>query len=386
MKVLVAPNSFKECANSVEISELIKKSLFRYLPDQIHVQMEYDIKPVSDGGDGFLEVCKRSFGLEFLHFEISNPFNNEKFFCPIGYFLDSKTLYIESAEVLGLKNIPLEFRKPTELSSKGMGELLLQILEGVETGIMEVDKLIVGIGGTGTNDLGMGMLEVFGLEFYDKSDKRLEVLPKNFAAAHKIVVPEIQLPFKIELVIDIENPLLGIEGACLCFSEQKGASDEEAVAMEEGFTHLLYELEVDDATQDSLSGAGGGLAAAFKLFFNAHEKFASDFIRQDLGITSDKHNYDLVITGEGKLDFQTFLNKGSMIIAKEFETKNIPIYFICGVTDGDLPKIENLHVIELSEFFNSVDESIQKIDKGIDQACRRISKGIIQSITKKNNS
>lgn len=382
-KVLIAPNSFKECADSVEITEFIKASLFRLLPEEINANIEYFLKPVSDGGDGFLQVCQRNFGIEFLHFEIRNPFNDEKFFCPVGYYQGTKTLYIESAEVLGLKNIPEEFRKPMTLSSKGMGDLLLQIFDSVNDGIMEVEKVIIGIGGTGINDLGMGMMEVFGLEFYDGDDNALEILPQNFVQVKKIVVPEVPLPFKIEVIIDVENPLLGINGASLLFSEQKGANDEEAVEMEKGFSHLLNELEIEEEVVNKLSGAGGGIAAAMGMFFNSDLKYADQFIRDDLKIHTENNEVDFVITGEGKIDSQTFLNKGAYIVVNEFAEKNIPIVILCGSSEGVLPEIENLKVIEIAEYFDSVEESIQKIDKGIEIACRKISKDIIQLVAKK---
>ncbi|MFA7229023.1 MAG: glycerate kinase [Melioribacteraceae bacterium] len=385
-KILIAPNSFKECADSVEITELIKGSLFRLLPDEIKSNIEFSLKPISDGGDGFLQVCQRNFGVEFLHFEISTPFNDDKFFCPVGYIQESKTLFIESAEVLGLKVIPEEFRKPVFLSSKGLGDLLLQIFDSVNAGIMEVEKVVIGIGGTGTNDLGMGMMEVFGLEMYDAKDNRLEVLPRNFTQVSKIIVPEVPLPFKIEVIIDVENPLLGIDGASLLFSEQKGASDDEAIGMEKGFSHLLDELEIDEDAQNKMNGAGGGIAAALKLFFNADEKFADQFIKEDLKVHSDELNVDLVITGEGKLDQQTILNKGAFIVVNEFAEKKVPITILCGSSEGDLPGIDNLKVIEISEYFDSIEESIQKIDQGIEIACRKISKDIIQLFAKKNSN
>lgn len=384
-KVLIAPNSFKECADSVEIAEFIKAAMFKLLPVQIRSQIDFALHPISDGGDGFLQVCQRAFGIEFLHFEISFPFSDEKFFCPVGYYQESKTLYVESAEVLGLKNIPLEFRKPMSLSSKGMGELLLQIYDSIDSGILEVDKVIIGIGGTGTNDLGLGMMEEFGLELYDQYDNKLEVLPKNFSLVEKIIVPEFQSPFQIELICDVENPLIGEDGASKVFTLQKGASAREAEEMDKGFLKILTELEIDKKTIKELHGAGGGLAAAFKIFFNAEEKFASRFIQEDLGIHSKDSNYKLVITGEGKLDSQTLMNKGAMIVVDEFALKNIPVFFICGLTDGDLPKIDNMKVLELSEYFNTPEESIKKIEHGIELACKRIVKEIIQLFAKNNS-
>jgi glycerate 2-kinase len=229
-------------------------------------------------------------------------------------------------------------------------------------------------------------MEVFGLEFFDKDDIQLEVLPKNFSKVQKVVVPEVELPFKLKIIIDVENPLLGIEGACLEFSEQKGATDEEAVQMEKGFSHLLDELEISEDAQNKLSGAGGGLAAALKLFFNAEEKMATKFINDDLKIHAGESAADIVITGEGKLDAQTYLNKGAMIVVNEFASKNIPVFFICGMSDGDLPDTENLHVIEIAEYFESPEESIQKIDKGIEIACKKICKDIIRLFAKKNSN
>lgn len=383
IKVLIAPNSFKECTDSVEITALFKASFNNYIPDAIKPKIDFTYKPITDGGDGFLEVCKYNFGLETLHFEISYPYSNEKFFCPTGYLAEKKILYVESAEILGLKKIPSEFRKPMILSSKGMGELLLQLIDGVESGFFDIEKVIIGIGGTGTNDLGIGMMEPFGLELYDNLDNKLDILPKNFGLVKKIVVPEVQLPFKLEIVLDIENPLLGEKGACKAYAHQKGATEEEIDEMEKGFENILRELELEENFISNLHGAGGGLAAAFKIFFNAEEIFAYDFIKNSLGVISENSNYDLVVTGEGKYDFQSHMNKGAMIITNYFAQKNIPVYFICGVTEGDLPEDDNIHMIELSEYFDSTEESIKNIDKGIDLVSKKISKHLIQLISKK---
>lgn len=382
IKVLVAPNSFKECADSVEISTLMKASFNQYIPDTLKPVIQFIHQPIADGGDGFFEVCKNAFGLETLHFEVTHAYDGEKFFIPVGYAVEKKTLYVESAEVLGLKTIPPEYRKPMQLSSRGMGDLIMQILDGIETGILHVDKVVIGIGGTGTNDLGMGMMEVFGLEFYDKKDKQLEVIPANFKAVEKIVVPEGELPFEIEMVYDVINPLLGLKGASKVFAKQKGATEDEVEELEEGFANLLKQMEIDDKTLSELSGAGGGLAAALKLFFKAKEKNAAVFLIEDLGINQESLKCDAVITGEGKYDFQSYLSKGAMIIAEQFLKEEIPVYFVCGISEGDLPENDNLYVIELSEYFDSVEESIKNIAKGIDIACKKISKGIIQLIAK----
>ena len=385
MKVLVAPNSFKECADSTEIGILLRTSFMKYIPESLKSKIELIYRPIADGGDGFFEVCKNFFGLETLHFEISRPFDSEKILVPAGYSPDTKTLYIESADVLGLKIIPKEFRKPLTLSSKGLGELLLLIYEGVTDGFLEVEKVIVGVGGTGTNDLGIGMMEAFGLELYDKNDIKLDVLPANFSEVQKIITPEIQLPFELEMICDVENPLLGENGACKVFARQKGAAPDEVDKLEKGFKHILKELEIEDGIISKLNGSGGGIAAGMKLFFNAKERYATEFIKKELKIDAENSVYNLVITGEGKYDEQSKLKKGAMIIALDFAEHEIPVEFICGETEGDLPDNEKIHVIELSEFFNSIEESLEKINEGIDIAAKRICKNIIQLLGKQNS-
>jgi glycerate kinase len=384
IKVLVAPNSYKECADSVEISTLMKASFNKYIPDSLKPLIQFVHQPIADGGDGFLEVCKNAFGLETLHFEVSHAYDEEKFFIPAGYSVEKKTLYVESADILGLKTIPKENRKPLQLSSRGIGDLIMQILDGVETGFMQVEKLVLGIGGTGTNDLGMGMMEVFGLEFYDKNDNPLEILPENFNKVYKIAVPEGELPFEIEMVYDVDNPLLGLRGASKVFAKQKGATEDEVEELERGFSNLLKQMEIDEKTISELSGAGGGLAAALKLFFNAKERPATKFIMEDLGVSQEVLQCNALITGEGKYDFQSYMNKGAMIVASQFLEKEIPVFFVCGISEGDLPENDHLHVIELSEYFDSIDESIKEFDKGLDIAARKISKNLIQMISKKD--
>jgi len=383
--ILIAPDSFKECADSVEISEYMKASLFRLLPDEIRNRINFDLKPISDGGDGFLQVAQRIFGLEFLHFEISYPHSEEKFFCPVAFSEETKTLYVESAEVLGIKLVPTEFRNPMYLSSKGMGDLLIHINDSVENGVLVIEKVVIGIGGTAINDLGLGMLQTVGWKFLDDDENEIEPIPANFEKISGFIGEKIEVPFKLELIADVDNPLIGKQGASKVFSIQKGASDDEAEEMDKGFQEVLSVLGISEKKIDLLNGSGGGLTAAFELFFDINLKYATDFVVDELKIHDTvNNNYDIVITGEGQLDEKSMMNKGAMIVVNEFAAKEIPIYLVCGQTEGDLPEVENLKVLEVAEYFNSEEESIQKIDKGIEMACKRIGKDIIKLFAAKN--
>ncbi len=384
--ILIAPNSFKECADSVEISEYIKTSLFRLLPDEIRSQINFDLKPISDGGDGFLQVAQRNFGLEFLHFEITYPFSDDKFFCPVAFSEQTKTLYVETAEVLGLKLIPTELRNPMHLSSKGMGDLLIHINDSVENSVLPIEKVVIGVGGTAINDLGLGMLQTVGWRFLDENENDVDPIPANFSKIKGFEGEKIEVPFKIELIVDVDNPLIGDQGASLMFSLQKGASEEDAEEMDKGFQDILSVLGVSEKKIDLLNGSGGGLTAAFELFFDVTVKYATDFIVDELKIHDTlNNNYDVVITGEGQLDSKSLMNKGAMLVVNEFAEKEVPIYLVCGQTEGDLPEVEHLRVIEVAEYFNSEEESIQKIDKGIEMACKKIGKDVIKLYAAKNS-
>ena len=262
MNILVAPNSFKECADSAELADIISSCLFR------SPNLNIISKPVSDGGDGFLSVCYKNFGLKKRYYKIPAPFNPGRIRCTVGYNKKNKNLFIESANVLGLKIIPPDKRHPLVLSSRGMGVLLDKILKDVRKGKLEVDKVTIGIGGTGTNDLGIGMLSELGMKLTDKNNSVLEPIPVNFKTAAKILWKKPQFPFRINLVTDVNNSLLGSEGASRVYGRQKGLTTKEIKIADAGFENIIRisKKEIIISDTEFISGAGGGLAAGFQLF------------------------------------------------------------------------------------------------------------------------
>ncbi len=369
-KILVAPNSFKECAYSTEAALLITKSLEKLIPD---CGKNYEIVqfPISDGGDGFLNVIKNHLNTTGRNYNISSLINNCTVSCPVEYSRENKTIYAESAKAVGLNLVPAENRKPMSLNSAPLGELLLKINKDIEENGFEVNDVVIGIGGTATNDLGIGMLSVFGLKLFDSSGKELFPIPENFNGIARIEPPVIDLKFNIRIILDVENPLTGDKGAARIFAPQKGAVVSDIEKFESGFDNILNLLEVDIRTRLSLSGAGGGLAAAFQLFFKPDVISAKVFILNYLGLASKNFNFQMVITGEGILDNQTLLNKGSKIIIDYFTGKNCDIFFICGenkLYNG----LEYLNIIELKNYFKNSKEAIVNFPEGIFKACREI--------------
>ena len=367
--ILIAPNSFKECADSAEIANLIDENLTEL--------SNYNLikKPISDGGDGFLEVCKNNYGLKIKKYDISTPFDNTKFTCEIGYNEKKRRVYIESANVLGLKVIPKDKRQPVYLSSKGLGELLFILYNEVLEGNILLDEVVIGIGGTGTNDLGLGMCSHFGLKIFDNMNHELGIIPKNFYNAEKIFWDKTILPFKIKVITDVDNPLLGENGATTVFGKQKGLLDKEIISIEKGFNKIYNLLEYNKLCDSSkkLSGAGGGLAAGLSIFFNAEIVQSFKFILELLN-DIDLESIDAIITGEGAFDSQSMMKKATGSILEIFDKKNIPVFLCSGtISDETLKNLgENVKAIQLIKYFSTKEESIRKYKVGIKSACREI--------------
>ena len=374
INLLIAPNSFKECINSAKLSSLIAEE-FNDLE-----AVKSIVKPISDGGDGFLEVCRFHFGGEILNYEISTPFNDSKLVCPVLYNFNSKSICVESADVLGIKVVPDEFRKPLILSSKGLGELLIRINDDVISGNISAEKVFFGIGGTATIDMGVGACSQLGFKLFDESNKEILPIPENYKEVKSFKWKEREFHFHLELILDIENPLLGKTGAAKVFGFQKGASRQEIEILESGFINLVNLLKNSNIADSSnrLYGAGGGIPSLFHLLLNAKIRSARSFIRNDLGINDFKGKTDFVITGEGAFDLQSLMGKGAGIILSEFENECDKVFLLCGSISEEVRQRLNDRIvqIELKRFFENKDESILNIESGIRLACIKIKNNL----------
>lgn len=368
--LLLAPNSLKECADSPEVSSLFRK----YLSDS-----KFDIveKPISDGGDGFLEICKSNYSTKTLSYQIINTYNNKLIKIPAEYSQEKSLLFIESAKILGLSMTPPQKRNPLKLNSRGLGDLLKKIRDDVSLKKIIINKVFIGIGGTATNDLGLGACSQFGLKIYD-SKKKLNVVPENYFKVDRVEWEKTQMPFKIISIIDVNNKLLGKNGAAFKFAGQKGAKEKDLPLLENGFKNILRICKKNKLIDNTmnLSGAGGGLAAGLSIFFNAEIKTSKEFILYDLGIEKIKNNFDYVLTGEGSFDSQSLMDKGSGIILNTFKNSASKIFLCCGIIDPGVKKKldKKVYCIEFSKYFPSIEESIKNYKKGIKLAAHEILK------------
>lgn len=373
-KILIAPNSFKECADSVTLSELIFENLVS-LPN-----FELIMKPISDGGDGFLNVCKFHFGGELINYKISTAYDNSMMKCSVLYVPESRTIFIESAEILGLKVVPRNFRKPVTLSSKGIGELLLKIRDDVKKSKIFVDKIYLGVGGTATIDMGLGIMSALGLKFFDANGIALPVLPKYFNEVKEIKWNKIDLPFNMIPIADVTNQLIGEEGGVMVYGMQKGATKEELVTIESGFGNIINLLKNIQLLKslEFLSGAGGGIPASFQIFLNSYCESSYEFILNHLKLEDRLNKYDYLVTGEGAFDRQTLFGKGAGLLMMYYSNIVKTIFLVCGKVDEEIKAVlpQNVVPIELLSYFKDKDQSIKNYRLGIKKACGEIGKQI----------
>ena len=369
-RILISSNSFKECADSVSISELIKSNL------ESIKDVELIVKPISDGGDGFLKVCHFYVGGQFRHYEITTPYDESTFDCPVLYCESKKEMYIESAEVLGLKKVPIKHRKPLQLSSKGLGELINRVQEEVENKKLILENIYIGIGGTATIDLGMGMMSKLGLSLLDSGGNKVTVIPKKYLSVSSIKYNPRPLSFTIKSVVDVASPLLGEMGGVIIFGSQKGATNDDISCIENGFSKLinLFGNKGLDVSSNILSGAGGGIPSALQIFFKSPIITSQEFILDKLELDNIKDSIDYLITGEGAYDSQSQLGKGAGLLVKMFTPRSEKVFIICGKADKASKEIHpaNVKLIELNKYFSSDSESIRNYELGIQKACEEI--------------
>ena len=342
MKVVIAPDSFKESLPAKQVAEAIKRGFEKAIPN-----VECLLLPVGDGGEGTVDAINSSLGLEEKRVQVTGPFGDEVL---MSYFQKGELALFEVANLVGLAEIPFEKRNPLKIQTKGVGQLILHL---IEQGIKDI---YVGVGGTASNDGGIGIASGLGYQFYDKNGIVLQANGQSLFDIRKISregVLQIPSDVHIKILADVSNPLCGPHGATYTFGKQKGLNpakfQDVDIAIEDFYGKVAPEiLKLDGA------GAGGGIAAGLCAFARAEIvsgiQTCLDLINFDQKVT----DADLVIVGEGRLDTQSLAGKAPIGVAKR-TPNGVPVIAICGSLSEDLPLLpfENIvaafSIIEKSE-------------------------------------
>lgn len=323
-KIVLAIDSFKGCLSSKEIEQCIAEEIHRILPSCQTVCI-----PIADGGEGMLDTLIEATQGTFVSTQAHDPLMRIR---PARYGIlgDQRTAVIEMAEINGLTTLsPIE-RNPMKTSTYGTGEL---IKDALEKGFR---RFIIGIGGSATNDAGMGMMQALGAHLYNKQGNELGQGGKIMEQIAHIDLNHLHPALKEATFIvacDVQNPFCGPQGAAYVFARQKGASEEQIRQLDEGMRHLALLIERDfsyNINKVKGAGAAGGLGGAFATFLQAHLQSGIDLLLDAADFDRKITNADWIITGEGKADRQTAEGKVPAGVLTRAKKANIPVMLIAG--------------------------------------------------------
>ena len=331
MKIVLAIDSFKGSLTSEEAEQAVARSIRQALP---HCTIE--MIPIADGGEGTLAVLTKAAGATLHTVEVHNPCM-EPVEATYAIADDGTTAFIEMAAASGLPLIAEEQRNPMKTTTYGTGELIRDALERGCT------RFVVGIGGSATNDAGMGMLQALGFRFLDKDGNTLgqggEALGKTVHICTQKVHKSLKNAHFI-VACDVQNPLYGPQGAAHVYARQKGADDTMIAALDEGlrrFAEVVHRETGKDIAHLPGSGAAGGLGGGMMAFLNAELKSGADLLLEVCRFKERIADAGLIITGEGKTDRQSLMGKIPGKILQAGKEADVPVIVIAGsVEDTDL--------------------------------------------------
>lgn len=362
MIILVAPDKFKGSLSSMELCLALEKGLNKKYPKAIIRRF-----PMADGGDGFDEVMGYYHALEKLEIATVDPLGR-----PIraGWNWDasSQTAIIAVAAASGLVLLKEDERDASITSTRGTGLLIRAALE------KGAKKIMLGLGGSATNDAGMGILDALGFQLLDKNNNRLEPLGRELIRIHRIV-PAPNIPAVVfDIACDVTNPLYGEQGAAYVYAPQKGADAQQVQELDEGLQSLAKVLEKEYGQpigHISGLGAAGGIAAGLLPYFEVHIRKGIDMIVAASGIESEMPRAAVLITGEGKLDDQSLQGKVVGRLAEMAREAGKECVVVCGINQLKESVIREAgiqQVITLRDMAKSDKESMEQAGKLAEKA------------------
>ncbi|MDU0462618.1 glycerate kinase [Staphylococcus ureilyticus] len=370
MEIILAPDSFKGSMKASEVTKYMKDSILEVFPEStIH-----DL-PIGDGGEGTMEALINATNGSFTTVSVTGPLG-DKVTAQYG-ILDNHTCVIEMAEASGLKHLDQDELNPLYTTTYGTGELILHALNH------GYQNFILAIGGSATNDAGAGMLQALGADL--KNNQNYSI---HFGGGELQNLAQIDLSnfdpriayCNFIIATDVQNPLVGPNGASFIFGKQKGASAQNMHQLDDNLTHWANLVEHTTGIRlHDLPGAGaaGGLGGAFKAFFPSYFKEGIQVVMEYIQFEKYLKQADLILTGEGKIDQQSFYGKAPIGIAKCAKKYNVPVIFIGGsveVDEKDLKDSGILSAFSLSNGPMSLEETFSKSEKLIKQTTKNIVK------------
>ncbi len=372
-KILIAPDSFKGNLTALEVAENIERGILSIISDVEVVKV-----PMADGGEGTVQSLVDATKGRFIYKEVTGPIG-EPVRAQFGILGDGRRAVIEMATASGLPLVPYDKRDPSKTTTYGTGELIKAALDE------EVEELIIGIGGSATNDAGVGMAQALGVKFLDDNGDEVGAGGGELAKIESIDMSGLDSRIEeidIKVACDVTNPLYGPEGASCIYASQKGADLEMVKELDNNLYHfaMIVNRELNKDIQNIPgAGAAGGLGAGLVAFLGAQLKAGIEIVLEANRFTEKLEGVDLVITGEGQLDSQTINGKTPIGVARAAKEYDIPVIAIAGNIDDDVDKVlkdeidavfsTNQRLVSLEEAINKAPIWLQMISRQIIKVC-----------------
>lgn len=326
MKIVIASDSFKGSMSSLDVATAASAGVIEVYPDSEIVSVN-----VADGGEGTVEAIVDALGGEIVKVQVSDPLGRK---IETSYGIAGETAILEMAAASGLPLLTAEERNPWATSTLGTGEM---IMDAIARGCR---KFLVGIGGSATNDAGVGMLQAMGFRFYDANGELITqgcgCVLGSIARIDDSLVSAAVKESQFTVACDVDTPFCGPEGAAPVFAPQKGADAEMVKRLDEGmasFAKVITEKYAIDIVPVAGAGAAGGMGGAFRAFLGATLKKGIDMVLDAIDFDTTIQGANLVITGEGKVDFQTAKGKTAAGVLNRAKQQHIPVVAIGGCVE-----------------------------------------------------
>jgi len=370
MKIVIAPDSYKDSLSALEVATAIERGFREIFPSAHYIKL-----PVADGGEGTVDAMVAATHGRIVHVPVTGPLGErvEGFY---GLSGDEQSAFIEMAAASGLERVAPAQRNPLKTTSWGTGELIRHALD------VGVKHIIIGFGGSATNDGGAGMVQALGAALLDADDRPIGQGGGELANLARIDLHGLDKRLadcRIEVACDVTNPLIGTDGASAVFGPQKGATPEMIVSLDHALERyaqvIARDLDIDVVNLVG-GGAAGGMGAALYAFCGAQLRQGIEIVTDALHLAEQVADADLVITGEGRIDSQTIHGKvpvGVASIAKRF---NKPVIGIAGSLTADVGVVHE-HGIDavFSAIYTvcSLEDALKNASENVQMAARNIA-------------
>lgn len=371
MKIVIIPDSFKGSASSMEVCNCIERGILKVFKNA-------DIKkiPVADGGEGTVDSILYAAGGNIKKVNVRNP--SGKIIEAKYGIINKEKAVIEMAEASGITLVDDDIRNPLKYSTYGTGELIKDAMNN------NIKEILIGIGGSATNDCGIGMANALGYKFLDENNNELEAIAENMIKVASIDDSNVDkriFDIKINVACDVRNPLYGENGATAIYGKQKGVTEESFDILDNGLKNIArivkekFNKEIDHIEG---SGAAGGLGGGLVAFCNAELKSGIDAVLDIIDFEDKIKDASLIITGEGAIDGQT--KKGKVPVGVARRANKIPVIAIVGDIRDGAEAVYDMGIVSIMPALKRampLDEAIKNsktlIEDAAERACRFIS-------------